>query len=137
MSTHSQLALRGALFSRLAADATLTDLVGAGRIFDAPPRGQAFPFLVLETLGARPLLNLPEEGLVHDLRLAALSRKASRDEALAIIQRASVLLMEPDLHLSGHRLVGLQVSEMSSRLLRDGRTFRAELSLRVVTEPDA
>ena len=47
MSGSPQLALRAALFQRLSGDMTLTGLIGAGRIFDAPPRGQGFPFLVL------------------------------------------------------------------------------------------
>jgi hypothetical protein len=137
MSGSPQLALRAALFERLSGDTALTALIGAGRIFDAPPRGQAFPFLVLETLGSRPLLSAPEEGLAHDLRLVALSRAPSRDEALQIAERAAALAIDPPLVLTGHHLVGLQLSDMASRLLRDGRTFRAELSLRAVTEPAA
>ncbi|MEJ8473954.1 DUF3168 domain-containing protein [Roseibium algae] len=137
MSDSSQLALRKALFTRLSGDATLSGLIGSGRIFDVPPRGQAFPYLVLEALGSRPLLSEPNEGRVHGLRLAVLSRKPSRDEALSVIERISLLVMETPLTLSGHHLVGLQISDMASRLLRDGRTFRAEINLRCVTEPTA
>ncbi len=136
MSGSAQLALRKALFMTLSADTGLTALMGAGRIFDSPGRGQAFPYLVLETLGAEPLLSHPDEGLAHDIRLVALSRSPSRDEALTILERVTDALMTTPPEPSGHKLVGLQVAGLSSRLLRDGRTFRADASLRAVTEPE-
>lgn len=133
--TASVLALRAGLFSRLAADSALTVLIGANRIFDAAPRAQAFPYLVLASLGSRPLLSRIEEGEEHDLVLAAFSRAPGRDQALSAVLRAVSVLVEDPPALDGHRLIGLQGADVSSRLLRDGRTFRAEATLRAVTEP--
>lgn len=133
----AQTALRAGLFQALAADSELESLLGPGRLFDAAPRSQAFPYLVLETLESAPLLSLPEEGLVHELRLAVLSREPSRDQAIATAERAREVLTYGAISLSGHRFVGLSVGLISSRLLRDGRTFKAELGLRAVTEPEA
>ncbi|MBO0345199.1 DUF3168 domain-containing protein [Roseibium sp. CAU 1637] len=135
--SHAALALRAGLFARLSADADLTSRIGANRIFDAAPRNQKFPFVVLAALGSRPLLTRVDEGEVHELVLAVFSRAASRDEALGGVQRAARLLMDEPPELTGHRLIGLQVTEVTSRLMRDGRTFRAEASLRAVTEPQA
>ncbi|WP_417684646.1 DUF3168 domain-containing protein [Roseibium sp.] len=135
MSDTPQLALRKGLFDHLAASAALTALLGPGRIFDKPPRGQGFPFLVLEGISAEPLLSDPDEGLAHELRLVALSRTESRDEALTIAETAGRALMENTPVVPGHHLVGLQISGVASQILRDGRTFRAELTLRAVTEP--
>ncbi|WP_417667347.1 DUF3168 domain-containing protein [Roseibium sp.] len=135
MSDTPQLALRKGLFERLSASAALSAVLGSGRIFDKSPRGQAFPFLVLESISAEPLLSHPDEGLAHVLRLVALSRGGSRDEALTIAETAGRVLIETPPAVDGQHLVGLQVSSLSSRLLRDGRTFRAEMTLRAVTEP--
>lgn len=135
MSDTPQLALRKGIFERLSASADLTTALGGGRILDKAPRGEAFPFLVLEEGRSEPLLVLPEEGLVHEMRLAALSRAPSRDEALTIAETAGQVLMDTPPGVAGQRLVGLQISNLSSRILRDGRTFRADLTLRAVTEP--
>ena len=137
MSSTPQLAFRRALFERLGGDAALTALLGAGRIFEKPPRGQDYPFMVLDSYTAEPLLTYPQEGFVHRLGLAVFSREPSRDEVLSVMDRAVTLLMETPPLLTGHWLTGLQVSGMRSRLLRDGRTFRADWTVRAVTEPAA
>lgn len=133
----AQTALRAGLFQVLAADNELTGLLGTGRLFDAAPRGQAFPYLVLDSLDSAPLLSTPEEGLVHELKLAVYSREPSRDEAVQAAERARDILGYGAITLAGHRFVGLSVGLIASKLLRDGRTFKAELSVRAVTEPAA
>lgn len=133
--SHAALALRDGLFARLSADEILTGLIGENRIFDAAPRAQDFPYLVLASLGSKPLLGLPEEGEIHELVLAVFSRASGRDEALKAAQRGALILSETPPVLTGQALIGLQAAGMTSRLLRDGRTFRAEVTLRAVTEP--
>lgn len=130
-----QTLLRSALFSVLTADLTLETILGAGRIFDAPPRGQSYPYLVLETVESRPLLSEPGLGLVHDLTLSAFSRDRSRDEAAHAASRSAEVLMNGPVSLTGHRLVNLTLTNVISRRLRSGRGFRASSVIRAVTEP--
>ncbi|MEP3049676.1 MAG: DUF3168 domain-containing protein [Roseibium sp.] len=135
MSFEIQILLRSALFSVLSADLTLEFLLGTGRIFDTPPRGQSYPYLVLDTLESRPLLADPGLGLIHDLTLSAFSREQSRDQAVHAASRSAEVLMNGPVPLTGHRLVNLTVTNVVSRRLRDGRGFRATCALRAVTEP--
>ncbi|WP_428526952.1 DUF3168 domain-containing protein [Roseibium sp.] len=130
-----QTALRAGLFSLLNADGVLSGLLGPDRIFETPPRADAFPFLVLESVETRPLLTEIGEGMVHSLALSVFSRKLSRDEAAQAAGRAAEVLMTGPVSLNGHRLVNLTITNVLSRKLRDGRGYRASSSLRAVTEP--
>lgn len=134
-ASSARTALRSALFSRLSADAVLSGLMGMGRIFEVPPRGQAFPFLLLESESARPLLTTAEEGLIHELRLAVYDRGVCAELVQQITAQVTELIMATPLSLTGHTLVGLQVQEGGSALMPDGRTIRGVLALRAVTEP--
>lgn len=133
--TDLHVAVRSGLVSLLLADGTLDALIGPGRIFDVPPRGQVFPYLVLESIETRPLLADMADGAVHDLVLSVYSRGPSRDEAAAAAGRATDVLMSGPVSLAGHRLVNLTLANVISRRLRDGRGFRASSALRAVTEP--
>lgn len=136
------LALRGAVFSLLAGDATLADLAGAGRIHDGAPRGAPFPHLVIGTIESRPLLAHPEEGEEHRLEIAVFSRAASRDEAGGILSRAVDLLVEGSgmagalaAASPGHDLVGVRLIDLRSERLVPQRLWRAGARFRLVTEP--
>jgi hypothetical protein len=130
-----QTALRAGLFSLLKADGVLSGLLGPDRIFETPPRADAFPYLVLESFETRPLLTEIGEGMVHSLALSVFSRKLSRDEAAEAAGRAAEVLMIGPVSLTGHRLVNLTITNVLSRKLRDGRGYQASSSLRAVTEP--
>ncbi|NVK33692.1 MAG: DUF3168 domain-containing protein [Rhodobacteraceae bacterium] len=135
MTTPATLALRSAIFERLKADSTLMDLLGEGGVYDHPPRNARFPNVSLESAGSRPLLEGEEAGLLHDLKLVVHSRQPSSDETHILAARITDLLMQPGFSLQDHHLVGLQITSVTTRLLRDGRSFKGELSLRAVTEP--
>lgn len=130
-----QTALRAGLFSLLKADGVLSGLLGPDRIFETPPRADAFPYLVLESVETRPLLTEIGEGMVHSLALSVFSRKLSRDEAAQAAGRAAEVLMTGPVSLTGNRLVNLTITNVLSRKLRDGRGYQASSSLRAVTEP--
>ena len=130
-----QTELRGAVFTLLAADATLETLLGPGRLFDAAPRGQNYPYLVLEAVESRPLLADFAHGAVHDLTLTVFSRAESRDEAAEAAGRAAEILGFGPVVLGAYRLVNLTLTNIITKRLRDGRGFRASCALRAVTEP--
>ncbi|WP_395175176.1 DUF3168 domain-containing protein [Roseibium alexandrii] len=96
-----QTALRAGLFSLLKADGVLSGLLGPDRIFETPPRADAFPYLVLESMETRPLLTEIGEGMVHSLALSVFSRKLSRDEAAQAVGRAAEVLMAGPVSLTG------------------------------------
>ena len=130
-----QTALRSGLFLMLTDDLTLEGLLGAGRVFEAPPRGQSYPYLVLDAVESRPLLAELQFGAVHDLTLSVFSQNQSRDEAAQAAGRAADVLMTGPIVMTGHRLVNLTVTSIVSRRLRNGRGYRASCVLRAVTEP--
>jgi hypothetical protein len=130
-----QTALRAGFFSLLQSDGVLQNLLGSDRVFEAPPRAEAFPYLVLETMETRPLLAEIGDGAVHALGLSVFSRGRSRDEAAEAAGRAVEVLMSGPVTLTGHRLVNLTMTTIISRRLRDGRGYRATSSMRAVTEP--
>lgn len=129
------VAVRAGLFSLLSADSTLAALIGPDRIYDVPPRGDAYPYLVLESIESRPLLAEIGDGAIHDLVLSVYSRGPSRDEAATAAGRAAEVLMAGPIPVSGHHVVNLTLANVVSRRLRDGRGFRASSALRAVTEP--
>ncbi len=88
-----QTALRAGFFSLLQSDGVLQNLLGSDRVFEAPPRAEAFPYLVLETMETRPLLAEIGDGAVHALGLSVFSRGRSRDEAAEAAGRAVEVLM--------------------------------------------
>jgi len=130
-----QSVLRAGLFTCLEQDGTLTGLLGGSRLYDTPPRGQAAPHLVLQSVESRPLLADPQDGFVHDLTLSVFTRNASRDLAVEAAGRAAETLLHGPVTITGHRLVNLTVTSVASRRLRDGRGYQAALNLRAVTEP--
>ena len=130
-------ALQAAIHARLAGDAALTALVGAGRVHDGPPRAAALPFVTFGRWRVRPLDSV--DGAAHEHRLELLVRSGAggRREASAIAERAVAALAEAPLSPDGHRVVSLSLTERSSGEARDRRSFEAVAVLRVVTEPVA
>lgn len=130
-------ALQAAIHARLAGDAALTALVGAGRIHDGPPRAAALPFVAFGRWRVRPLDGLEAPAHEHRLELVVRSAAGGRREASAIAERAVAALSETVLVPEGHRVASLALVERTSGEARDRRSFEAVAVLRVVTEPVA
>jgi hypothetical protein len=133
----SAIALRTAIHDALSADATLLALLGAGRIYDTPPREVALPYL---TLGEMRLSDISGDGgatLEHQLTLHAWSQQGGHKEAHAIAGALLAALDDAPLALSGHRLVQLRFSLADIRREKDGRTYHALVRFRAVTEPSS
>jgi hypothetical protein len=130
-------ALQAAIHARLAGDAALTALVGAGRIHDGPPRAAALPFVAFGRWRVRPLDSAGGTAHEHRLELVVRSVAGGRREASEITERAVAALSETALAPDGHRVVSLALVERTSGEGRDRRSFEAVAVLRVVTEPVA
>jgi hypothetical protein len=124
-------ALQDAVKARLAADATLTSLIGAGRIHDGPPRNAPLPFVALDEIRSRPIA----PGLVeHRLTLRCWSKAGGKSEAAAAADRIDVLLAATPPVPAGTTLVSFALSSRDLRAGRDRASVVATLEFRAVTQ---
>lgn len=86
---HTIMQLQTALVAALDADAALTALVGEGGVFDAPPRGRAAPYVVIDRHDLRPRDGDLAPGFEHRVLLHCWSDRPSRKGALAIAARVA------------------------------------------------
>ncbi|MBB3769806.1 hypothetical protein FHS55_000392 [Angulomicrobium tetraedrale] len=129
-------ALRAAVHDALKADAPLIAALGGPRIYDVPPSAPEFPYV---TLGEAQLIDwstATEAGQEHRLTLFAWSRQGGHGEAHAIAHQLQQALHDAPLELAGHRLVNLRFSNAEIRREAGGRTYRALVRFRAVTEAD-
>lgn len=127
-------ALRAAIFAALSADAPLLAALGGARIHDVPPAAPAFPYV---TLGEAQLLDwstATEHGEEHRLTLHAWSRHGGHGEALNLAALVQEALHDAALPLAEGRLVNLRTTGAEIRREAGGRTYRAVIRFRAVTE---
>ncbi|WP_245454190.1 DUF3168 domain-containing protein [Aquabacter cavernae] len=129
------LALRQALYARLASDAPLLALLGGARVYDGAPSDAAFPFVTLGEALVSDGAVMPEGGTEQSLMLHAYSRAGGRREGFAIAAAVQQALHDAPLALSGHRLANLRATTAEVRRDGDGRTYHAVIRFRAVTEP--
>jgi hypothetical protein len=134
MST-AALALQTSILERLRADAALASSPLAGRLFDAAPRDEAFPHLVVDEVTSRDRSGLDAPLVEHRLTLRLFSRKGGRREVAMLADLVETALAAPDLVLAGHRLVLLRHDLTETRLLKDRLTAEAVLRFVALTEP--
>jgi hypothetical protein len=127
-------ALRTAVFAALTTDAALLAALGGARIFDVPPAAPEFPYV---TLGEAQLLDwstATEAGHEHRLTLSVWSRQGGHGQAHALAHLVEQALHDAPLELAGHRLVNLRFAGAEIRREAGGRTYRALVRFRAVTE---
>lgn len=134
MST-AAAALRAAIHDALAADGALEALLGGPKIYDEPPRGVAFPYVTIGDAQVSDFSAGEAPGEEHRLTLNAWSRQGGHREAHTIAGALLGALDDAPLALSGHRLVGLRFATADVRREPDGRTYRALVRFRAVTQP--
>jgi len=124
-------ALQAAIHARLAGDATLTAMIGAGSVFDRRMAGRPMPYLVLSEIVTSDFAPGMEE---HVVKIEAWSDAEGRKQAQEIAARAKALLDGAALTLSGFVLINL--AHQNSRARREPKTRAqvAEMTFRAVTE---
>ncbi|WP_089176292.1 DUF3168 domain-containing protein [Bosea sp. AS-1] len=130
------LALRAAIQARLEADAALTALIGADRIFDEAPRAMRGLYVVHGEVEARDWSAGTERGCEQELALVIwAAQSSSARQALEAARLIVAALDEVDLAPEGHNLVNLRW--LSSRLAREPRNGLPSVTVRfrAVTEP--
>ena len=94
---HPIAVLQTALVAALEGDAGLTDLIGTGGVFDAPPRSRPAPYVVIDRHDMRQRDGDETPGQEHRGLLHCWSDQPSRKAALDIAQRvvATGLVLAP------------------------------------------
>lgn len=128
-------ALRAAIHAALSTDSALAALLGGPRIFDEPPQGALLPYVTLGEARITDFSTGDEPGEEHQLTLHAWSRQGGHRQAHLIAGALLQALDDAPLTLAGHRLVNLRFALADVRREADGRTYRASVRFRAVTEP--
>lgn len=129
------LALRAAIQARLTADAPLTALIGAGRIYDEAPRAMRGLYVVHGEVEARDWSTGTERGCEQEFTLVVwAAESASARQALEAAGLIVAALDEAEFALEGHALVNLRW--LSSLLAREARKWLPFVTIRfrAVTE---
>lgn len=133
MSAH-ELALQKALIRHLKADAAVQALLGEpARIWDAVPRGAAFPHLLIGRCESRPV-GADGGGVEQALTLTVVSRFRGTEEAKAVLAAVRLSLNEAVLEADGVRTVNLRVTFADVFPGADAARTFAVLRVRAVTE---
>jgi hypothetical protein len=133
MSAH-ELALQKALIRHLKADAAVQALLGEpARIWDAGPRGAAFPHLLIGRCESRPV-GADGGGVEQALTLTVVSRFRGTEEAKAVLAAVRLSLNEAVLEADGVRTVNLRVTFADVFPGADAARTFAVLRVRAVTE---
>lgn len=128
-------ALQQALMAVLSADSVMQKLTGnPPRIYDAVPRAAVFPYLVLAEDCERAWPG--GAGSEHSITLHVFSRAGGRREVKLIAAAAVAALAGTALQPQGFHLVNWQFTQAQYGRSSDGRTWRAILSFRAVTESE-
>jgi len=92
---HPIVELQAALVAALEADAPLAALIGAGGVFDAPPRGRPAPYVVIERHDTRQRDGDGTPGQEHRVLLHCWADQPSRRAALDIAARVVAAGLAP------------------------------------------
>jgi hypothetical protein len=132
----ASFALQQAMYAALAGSAALKALIGdPPRLFDAVPRGFAFPYVVIGEDNEAAWNTADTSGSEHRLSIHAWSRAGGRKEAKLIADAIRAGLDDAALTLDGHHLVSLNFLSAAFGRDADGKTFRGRIDFRAVTEP--
>ncbi|MDX5595586.1 DUF3168 domain-containing protein [Pseudovibrio sp. SPO723] len=135
MSQHS---FREAVVTALRSDAQLVSLLGgsAGRIVDGAPAHIRMPYVALSRIETESLTGHAQEGERLRFTINIYSRELTRTEAASIADRIKAFLTTGPLTTdSGARCLIFGIGEAIA-VLRDRRTWRAELTGRAIVEPE-
>lgn len=133
--TSATWALQKAVFTALSGSASLSSLIGAGKIYDDVPRDADFPYLTFGQSQVRDWSTASDTGHEHIFTLHVWSRENGRREVQEVMGVLEEVLHDTELMLDGHRLINLRHEFAESRRELDGDTYRGIIRYRAVTEP--
>lgn len=127
--------LQKAVYAALIANAQLTTLLGAERIYDSPPQAAAFPYIVIDQMQIRDWRTGTEKGFEHILMLHIWSRCDGKREVYDIADAMRAVLDDAEMTLDAHRLVSFTHQYSDLKRDEDGKTFHGIMRFRALTEP--
>jgi hypothetical protein len=130
-------ALQQAIFATLAMSDDVKEAVGdPPRLFDAVPRGAAFPYIVIGDDKEIDWSTATEPGTAHALTIHIWSRAAGRRETRLAAQAVIGALNGAELTIDGQALIDLRYLESESARESDGETVHAQLRFKALLEPE-
>lgn len=127
--------LQQAVYSVLVSDAALVAEFGGPRVYDAVPRGAAFPYLTFGPGTTRDWSTGTDTGAEHTLILRAWSKEGGAREVHRLLERVREALADAQPALAGHRVVNLRHERTEAAREADGETWSGAARFRAVTEP--
>ena len=127
--------LQKAVFEALGADAAVTALLGAGKIYDHAPANVAFPYITFGRTSIFDWSTGTESGTEQLFTLHVWSKTKGKKETLAIMEAAKTLLDDAALELDEHHLVNMRLEFAEERYDDDLSVHHGLLRFRAVTEP--
>jgi Protein of unknown function (DUF3168) len=129
-------ALQQAIFTTLCASDEIKDLVGdPPRVFDTPPRGTAFPYIVIGDDTQSDWSTATEGGSEHAVVIHVWSRADGHKEAKLVADTVRDTLDGAELDVTGQALIDIRYLETNFTRESDGETTHAALRFRAVMEP--
>ena len=129
---HAIVELQGALVGALNGDADLVGLIGAGAVFDAPPKGRSGAYIVVARHDALARDGDGAPGHDHRVLLHVWHGEASRKAVLAVAERVVAVA------LAEFSATGLAVTHRQNvrtdTVIENGQA-RAAVTLRFFSEP--
>lgn len=130
-------ALQEAIYVALSFNDDVREAVGdPPRIYDAVPRGAAFPYIVIGDDRESDWSTATETGSAHALTIHIWSRAAGRKETRLAAQAVIGALNGAALVLEGQALIDLRYLESESTRENDGETVHARLRFKALLEPN-
>jgi hypothetical protein len=129
-------ALQQAIFATLCASDDIKDLVDdPPRVFDTPPRGAAFPYIVIGDDTESDWSTATESGSEHAVVVHVWSRADGHKEAKLVADAVRDALDGAALTVTGQALIDIRFSDTNFTRESDGETTHAVLRFRAVLEP--
>lgn len=126
--------LQKAVFSALAGDAALTELLGGSRIHDHTPANVAFPYITFGRTSGFNWDTGTENGAEHLFTLHIWSNAKGKAEALDLLEACRARLHDAPLTLERYTLVNLREEFSEARFDEDLAVYHGLLRFRAVTE---
>ncbi len=129
-------ALQQAIFATLCSSDDVKDAVGdPPRVFDTPPRGTAFPYVVIGDDTESDWSTATEDGSEHAVVIHIWSRADGHREAKLVADAVRDTLDGAELAVTGQALIDIRHLETNFTRESDGETTHALLRFRAVMEP--
>lgn len=133
--SRASFALQQAAFAALSANPDVQSVLGnPPRIYDAVPRGAAFPYAVIGDAAENDWSTASDRGSEHVLAIHVWSRAGGYREAKEAAEAVRLALDGAALALAGATLIDIRFLSADYARETDGETWRASLRFRAVTE---